>query len=251
MHIITIAIGKPYRKIVLTLLEGLRKYNGIASVRCISDAPIENCETIIVSSEYAGFESRHLKTRLHRYARQGLNLFLDADVEALGPSDGIWQELSDHDFALLDENHSAPLEHAQSHLLGCGYYEEYKFMRQYTETGTPYYNSGIILWRHSKTTRDFFEAWHHEWSRFRRLDQPALYRAIVALKPRIKSLDPQFHATPLTIGTTKKPVFSHQWVSSMPDFSEKKSLIQRLIAKCRREFAIVLCNLVVKQKLPD
>ena len=209
MRIITLATGNKYRACLAELLEGLGKFNTRASVVCLSDALIPGYETILVPPECIGYQSRRIKTQLDKYAGDGLNLFLDSDIQVLNSLDGIWDEIRDFDLAMMNE--AALGYDPVTQCAAKSTPEEFDLMRTAWLRGSPYFNSGIILWRHSESTVKLFHTWHKEWLRFQEIDQPAFYRAMREVKPRIRQLHHKFHATP---ATHRRPdtVLSHRWI---------------------------------------
>jgi nucleotide-diphospho-sugar transferase len=209
MQIITVATGNKYRACLAELLEGIAKFNTVASVICLSDTPISGHETILVPADCIGYQSRRIKTRLDKYAADGMNLYLDADIHVLRSLDGIWDELRDYDLAMMNEGALGfdPVTQCATKSTP----EEFDLMRSMWLRGSPYFNAGIMLWRHCDITVKLFKTWHEEWLRFQRIDQPAFYRAMREVKPRIRQLNHKFHATP---ATKHRPdtVLSHRWI---------------------------------------
>jgi hypothetical protein len=100
--------------------------------------------------------------------------------------------LGDCNVAMARDHYWPTLAKAMENLREASWIDrkEWEYMNEigYCPTET-YFNSGVIIARKAKDAIDLFQTWFLEWSRFKTIDQLALYRSIKATNIRIKELD--------------------------------------------------------------
>lgn len=171
----------------------------------------------------ATLRSRWLKTQLHRFTPYTETLFLDADILPLSPVSSLWAYLHEVDWAMACDR--LPTLDLCDHVAQ----PEKSYTLQQVPGSTIHFNSGVILWRNTPTTRQLFHHWHQEWLVFQNQDQLALARALhrlgvsVATLPRRYNISP-FDAAPLLAAGETVPLL-HCW-GGMVSSGEFRDLAQ-------------------------
>jgi Glycosyl transferase family 8 len=146
---------------------------------------------IVTLDQDHAFGSRSIKTRLNHFSPYTETLFLDGDILPLQSIAALWDALSQSDFAMVPDR--LPTLELCDHI---GVAE-----KQYTLAQLPgdtvQFNSGVMVWRDSATTRMLFEQWYQEWQRFQKQDQLALVRAIHTTQTVITPLPRTYNISPL------------------------------------------------------
>jgi lipopolysaccharide biosynthesis glycosyltransferase len=116
--------------------------------------------------------SRWIKTQLASFSPYTQTLAIDADTIILKPIDAIWNHLRKRPVAAaIDRNPTlATVNH--------GRYREFRHTVRRHPATSPHYNTGVLLWRKSRSADALFEEWHREWQRFGHIDQLAFIRAV-------------------------------------------------------------------------
>jgi glycosyltransferase involved in cell wall biosynthesis len=91
-----------------------------------------------------------------------------------------------------------------------------------------WYNSGVILWRRNEATDRLFETWGREWSRFGRIDQGALARALKSSAPALHALSSIWNSTPNRFASIKAA--RRAGVRILHFLSKQRPLLSRFIA---------------------
>lgn len=210
------------QQMTLLSIRSLRQAGYVGEVAVLSDQATgwmttqpDGYSIIQLAGDHGRYGSRAVKTSLSQYSPFEQTLFLDSDIAVLQPIDAIWNVLdpgddSDASVAMaLDPNRLSDYLRAVPATHACA--EEVAATREVTQAGTPFFNSGVILWRRGARSDEFFRTWNREWSRFRRIDQFALSRAISSQQMRqILELDPVYNMPfDRAKAATASPVFLH------------------------------------------
>ncbi len=158
------------------------------------------------------YASRFAKTSLNQYAAADINLYLDADTLVLRPIDEIWSYVSNADLALALEPSLDPVKDQAIRHSSAFSVEEAALVSGLEFKDPRYFNSGVLLWKKGEASDAFFKAWHEEWLRFQKVDQPSLVRALRAVDIQVQTLPPKFNHTPKTTDT-EPIVIEHYWES--------------------------------------
>jgi len=181
-------LGKPeLRQYMLKSLESLRHngYRGPASV--LTDLGREGWAaremldyTVRSIQAGAGCERFGGKTVIDQYASAERTLVLDCDTIAVAPLDGIWGQLDDAEVALCRDILPTVWQAAVNDLIHkpSNSPADIKETIDVCGTDADYFNSGVLAFRRSETTRRLFRSWHAEWAKYKRSNQYALVRAM-------------------------------------------------------------------------
>jgi hypothetical protein len=196
--VIYVAVGdSSYRRMAADSIASLlcSGYRGPIAVVCDDPSAIDpgprtgwaaDVRTILVPPPRDGgrFDSRAVKTQLHRHCPFDQALYLDCDTLIVWPIDAIWGLLDARgggaDVALAIDHHptlARALEAAPRERRGSP--QEWELTRRSVADAatTPFFNGGVLLWRRSTASDRFFDCWHEQWRAFASIDQFALARA--------------------------------------------------------------------------
>ena len=129
--------------------------------------------------------ARNVKTRIYALSPFRKTLFMDADTEI--------QQSPQHGFDLLE---LVDLVIAQDTVRIFNRNHHPHMIRTEIETTIKetgsgefcYYNTGVMFFRRSKRMQTMMQAWHQEWIRFGRQDQPSFFRAMFHNPVRIAAM---------------------------------------------------------------
>lgn len=158
----------------------------------LSDRPLSVDFTWIAS--LTGKASRQIKTNLHKYSPFDITLFCDSDT-VFGEKVDLDELLEGSDLAMAFDADPQVGRGARVFLK----YQDFTSEAEVEETLSlcgedyPFYNSGVMIWRKSEKTREFFERWHMEWLKYRRADQLALARALCVSDVNVKTLPQKYN----------------------------------------------------------
>ena len=181
--VVYLALGATHAQLAAISIASLRRVGYAGPIRVVTDVADDDWP----ASARDGVEriglgdgvrqpARYYKTLIHRYGF-GETLFLDTDILAIAPIDGIWSALAHADLALALE-----LPRVQGFI--DWYWEREPGIRaeltlmQAGFADRPFYNSGVIGFRRGDAIDRAFDAWHEEWRRYGGQDQCALVRAL-------------------------------------------------------------------------
>jgi hypothetical protein len=141
-----------------------------------------------------GKASRYLKTQLFNLSPYDLTLFLDADT-FVAEKLSLEEMLGEADLAMALDATPTVAKGGAAFLN----YPDFTTREEVSETidkcgpDFPFYNSGVMLWRKSDKTREFFECWNSEWGRYCLADQLALARTLCVSSLSVRPLSDQFN----------------------------------------------------------
>jgi len=157
-------------------IRSLRKFDPELPIAAIGDPEGGRCGADYwISHPDLSLGAREVKTRIYSLSPWKHTLYLDADTEVVGKTDGGFRLLDFFDVVLaIDPNKI--LSRATWKAL-----DPEELAATKGEIGTAevqYYNSGVILFQRNDRLRAFFQDWHAQWLRWRKQDQLALLRAL-------------------------------------------------------------------------
>ena len=198
--ILYLALGAEHASLTTLSISSLRRVGYSGPIRVVTDADAcspENRDSEIIPLDTKGnpWSPRYFKTQINRYAFP-TTLFLDTDMIAISPIDSLWAGLQYAEICM-----SLELPRVQNFI---DYYwersepmrPELSYMRQSGLTEHPFYNSGMILFRHSAAVDLAFDTWHEEWKRFGGRDQCALVRALARTGMKVHALPTCWNSPP-------------------------------------------------------
>jgi Glycosyl transferase family 8 len=181
----------------------LRQLEPTLPITVISDRPLLNQFPVsdygitprFVSPEELGalgsFSSRSIKTQLLSFSPYLETLFLDADIIPIKSVNHLWKYLSQGDMAMVSDRN--PTLALCDHIAQ----DEKDYTLNLLPGNTPQFNSGVMLWRNTRSTQALFQQWHHEWQQFHQQDQLALMRAIATTLIKVVPLPVTYNISPI------------------------------------------------------
>lgn len=162
--------------------------------------------------------SRRLKTQLYDYSPFAETLFLDTDTVILKPIDSVWEYLNSSNFILSTDILETLADVFWTEVIGGNYlFEDAVYTRAICPLDSKLFNAGVILFRRCAETKNLFEIWTKEWSRFRHRDQLALVRAIFHSRINVKALPSIYNAYTLDSQNASEVVVYHYWQGKKPE----------------------------------
>ncbi len=170
-----------YRNYAFVSIFSLRKSGYKGPICCLTNIELnfpDNLDVTIKEIEVSGnnpFErSRSIKTSLNEYTPYRQTLFLDCDTLILGDINPVF---------FIHEEFSVAFDYKPT--VGKlnsddvkGSIDDLKCTKDLVGHKYPYFSSSTILWRKSDLSDQIFKAWNVEWQKFKKVDQPALIRAL-------------------------------------------------------------------------
>lgn len=165
--VVIVCNGEKHQWQTRYLIQSLRKCGYAGSILTIEDPSLQ------------GYASRKYKTALSDISPFGETLFLDSDTVVLKDIGPLWDLLEQNDLWMALDVHPT-LETASRTMYSPASPNERLLSSVVCPADTPFFNSGVILFRKTDRVRAFFAAWQREWKRFSAIDQFAAVRAMVA-----------------------------------------------------------------------
>src|SRR5208282_3479873 len=197
--VVYIAFGATYRELTVLSILWLRRHGYFGPVRVLTGDqywPVDalDCEIVRVPNVGDGFATRYYKTRINTYGYD-TTLFLDADTLPVSSISKIWRELRFAEICLPMDYYPKVEDLIAKGRIGRERRQlEFRAMSDLGLMRHAFYSSGVMLFRRSAATDQFFTIWHEEWNRFRHEDQLALVRAIARTGLRVHTLAPRWNA---------------------------------------------------------
>jgi hypothetical protein len=166
----------------------LRNHNRTLPVAVISDQKI-NCD-VWIEQEDLDLGARSIKTRMYQFSPFQKTLYLDADTELQCDPEPYFDILDSVDLIMALDWHMEFRENTWQGLLP----EETRVTLKETNGGYfLYYNTGVIFFNKCDSVEKLMTAWHEEWKRWGRQDQPAMFRAMVKNPVRLAPMEKKFN----------------------------------------------------------
>lgn len=131
------------------------------------------------------FEGAYLKTRLFDLSPFETTLYLDSDILAIQDINSIWDWIGNTisiapAFSPLTTRVTSPEA-------------IYTFQKLIELNDYQQYNAGVVLFEKNLLTKQLFDCWAYEWSKFRESDNMALTRALSYLKHSVVTLPSKYN----------------------------------------------------------
>lgn len=190
--ILFVALGARAAAIFQKALEWLKASENTLPVTVISDVLTSSPDYTVVTvpSPADGFESRIIKTTLNTRTPYDRTLYLDVDVAVLGKLDRIFSVLDKGRAKVamaLDRLKTLEMRIRDRNDAYLGK-EEWQHTKENYPKGTPFFNTGVIVWETGPEADKLFSTWNGEWNLFKRTDQMAMSRALCKAKVKVERL---------------------------------------------------------------
>jgi len=183
-----ISIGFDRRQWLWNCIASIKRHAPDVGLHVVSDVPVDVPFTWVTSR--IDHASRYYKTQAYRLSPfEGTTLLVDDDTVLHRRLPAFDDILGEADLAMsLEKNSTIELE-CQTPNNGWALDVERAVTIRECNASTPYYNSGVILWKKSARVAEAFDCWHLEWLRFQHVDQFALARALARCNVQPKLLN--------------------------------------------------------------
>jgi len=196
--IVYIAYGEKAIALTENAIRVLRGFTETLPVAVISDEPVVGADYWI-EHEDTDLGARHLKTSVYFLTPFQQTLYMDADTELKRDPEPYFVLLESVDLVMGIDCKREFCEVNWPGLI----MEEVDITIQETDGGHHlYYNTGVMLFNQCDAVEQLMLAWHEEWLRWGRQDQPAMFRAM--------------HRYPVRMAPMNVPFNTH--VNSLADF---------------------------------
>lgn len=129
--------------------------------------------------------ARNIKTRIYSLSPFIKTFFLDADTEVLQDPQHGFDLLDQVDMVMGQDSVRIFNRNQHPHMVP----EEMKATVKETGGGEYlYYNTGVMFFNRNERVQALMQAWHAEWQRWGRQDQPAMFRAMFQNPVRIAAM---------------------------------------------------------------
>lgn len=178
-----IAYGEKARRGVNKSISTLRQFDPELPVAVVGDPGAKRCDADYwIPHPDLSLGARDAKTRMYSLSPWKHTLYLDADTEVVGNTEGGLRLLEFFDVVLaIDPNKILSRVNWKA-------LDPQEVAATKAEIGTAevqYYQSGVIFFRRNDRLRAFFQEWHTQWQRWRKQDQMALLRALYSHPVRV------------------------------------------------------------------
>jgi len=173
-------------------LASLKATNPNIPIFILADRPYDLTFQWVES--WTGMASRQIKTQLGQYTPFELTLFVDYDTYFAKPID-LTEMLGEADMALaLDSFPNLEEAMASRWWTQDAFRKEAREITSIYGRNQPFFNTGVMLWRNNFRTRQFFQCWHNEWSKYQKCDQFAFLRALKNANITIRTLPSSYNS---------------------------------------------------------
>jgi len=190
-----VAFGDPSRECARRCIDSVHKYMPGWPVALAADKPIGS-EDVFIKHVDADIGGRIAKLKCDELAPAEWKyiLYFDADIEVMGDISFLFRVLqTGWELVLCKDNNKYGLVREMKrpdNLDEC--------VDTWAKMGSSellQYNGGVLAYRRSSNTKQFFERWQKEWNKYGKRDQGALLRALYAKPLRMFLLLNQWNAT--------------------------------------------------------
>jgi len=186
--VIYVAYGSKAIDMAKKSIEILRYFNNKIPVSVISDQEIEDVNNIYHEDTDSG--ARFIKTSIYFLSPYKRTLYLDADTELKSDPTSYFSLLDKVDLVMGQDVTRIFNKTTHPHLVQ----EEVEATIEETDGGEfIQYNTGVIFFRKCDAVEKLMRAWHEEWKRWKRQDQPAMFRAMYRHPVRIAPMREPFN----------------------------------------------------------
>lgn len=187
--VLYVAYGEKAITLAENAIATLRLFNKTLSVSVISDQDVKGANTMIYHEDTdAG--ARSIKTSVYFLTPYDKTLFMDADTELKCDPEPYFGLLDKVDLVMGQDVTRIFNRTDHPHLVK----KEVIATIEETNGGEfIQYNTGVILFNKCDQVEKLMRAWHEEWQRWKRQDQPAMFRAMYRHPVRIAPLREPFN----------------------------------------------------------
>lgn len=187
--IVYIAYGEKALKCVRNAIQILRRFNTRLPVCVISEEKVPGCDMWIQHKD-TDLGARAIKTRVYFLTPFDRTLYMDADTEVVCDPGPMFKLLESVDLVMGQD----PVRIFKNNSWGELDQREVQATIKETDGGEMlYYNSGVILFGKNERVEALMRKWHIEWKRWKKQDQPALFRALYQCPVRIATMRNAFN----------------------------------------------------------
>ena len=187
--ILYVAYGEKAIRLAERAISILREFNKELPVAVISDQRVEGANKWIKHKDTdAG--ARSIKTSMYFLTPYDKTLYMDADTELRCDPEPYFDLLDNVDLIMGQDITRIFNKAKHEHLIR----EEVEATIKETDGGEfVQYNTGVIFFRKNAAVERLMRAWHKEWQRWGRHDQPAMFRAMYRHPVRIAPMREVFN----------------------------------------------------------
>ena len=183
--VVYIAYGKKAVRMVKRAIDILRSFSNLP-VSVITDQDIEGA----VYHKDTDLGARSIKTSVYFLSPYGRTLYMDADTELKSDPTPYFDLLEKVDMVMGQDVTRIFNTATHPHLVQ----EEVETTIKETNGGEfIQYNTGVMFFRKCDAVEKLMTAWHEEWQRWGRQDQPAMFRAMYRHPVRIAPMREPFN----------------------------------------------------------
>lgn len=184
-----IAYGEKAIRNVRNAIAILRRFNTTLPVCVISDQKVFGCD-MWIQHEDTDPGARAIKTRVYFLTPYAQTLYMDADTEVQCDPEPYFRLLKDVDMVMGQD----PVRIFKNNSWQALDQREVQATIKETDGGEMlYYNSGVMLFVKNERVEAVMRQWHTEWKRWKKQDQPALFRALYRYPVRIATMRNAFN----------------------------------------------------------
>ena len=183
--VLYIAFGEKAVINVENSIKTLRKWHKNLPVAVITDAGAVDGADHHIRHVDLDLGARAIKTRIYSLSPFEKTLYLDADTEVLDSVRHGFDLLGRVEMVIGQDTVKIFNRNTHPHMV----HQEITATRAETGGGEYlYYNTGVMFFRRSEGLRTLMQAWHAEWLRWGKQDQPAMFRAMFRHPVRMAGL---------------------------------------------------------------
>ena len=166
-------------------IETLQKLRPDLPIAVVTDAEHIKGANHLIRHIDMDLGARNIKTRIYSLSPFDKTFYLDADTEVLLDPQHGFDLLDKVDMVLAQDSVRIFNRNQHPHMVQ----EEMAVTKRETNGGEYlYYNTGVMFFRRNERVRLLMQAWHAEWQRWGKQDQPAMFRAMFTNPVRIATM---------------------------------------------------------------
>jgi len=183
--VLYIVYGEKALESVENSIATLREHRRDLPVAVITDAEAIEGADILIRHVDMDPGARNIKTRIYSLSPFVKTFFLDADTEVLQDPQHGFDLLDRVDIVMGQDTVRIFNRNQHPHMVP----DEMKTTLKETGGGEYlYYNTGVMFFGRNPRVQALMQAWHAEWQRWGRQDQPAMFRAMFQNPVRIAAM---------------------------------------------------------------
>lgn len=208
-----LSTGDGRKQWLFNLIASIREFYPDTPIHVLTDAPVDVPHTLIGTE--TGLDSRYYKTRLYHYSPFERTIFLDDDTIVNGPFGSLEELLDGRNFGMALDPFARLGLWSGNVVRNCmGLHEAWDAFVRYVNPdneNSPYFNSGVMVWRRTESVRRLFDHWHEMWrSGGRGPDQTWLAMVILNMEMKVRALPLEMNFYPVVghrFGHARYPSF--------------------------------------------